>query len=273
MVLPKLVFLVGSVLSFFCLKSLLGGTVTADYRAAPIVLPAPLLTVMYGGDRYLAANVERLSLSTKVALLDDASSGGDAYFSKALQVVSQLNGCHEDNYYMANGILAWGDGRGAFPILQSATDCRYWDEWPPFYLGYNYHFFRGDNLAAARYMAMASERTQDFDNKRQFKKIALVFEAGTKPNVDAAIQFLVAEYRGSKDEKLRVALKRRIGRLEGLKQLQAAGDLYKKRFGRPVRSFQDLVDAKIMLTPPKDPLGRGYDLVDGTFKLHSATGK
>lgn len=64
--------------------------------------------MLYGGDRFLAADLELIRLSATG--MDNGSTDAE-YLIRAQRVVAELNPCHEDNYYLANGLLAWGGGR------------------------------------------------------------------------------------------------------------------------------------------------------------------
>lgn len=70
-----------------------------------VVIAAPVLLVLFGGDRFLAANLETMRLAATGMDLGQADTG---YLVRAQQEVAKLNPCHEDNYYLANGLLTWG---------------------------------------------------------------------------------------------------------------------------------------------------------------------
>src|SRR5690606_39517058 len=111
-----------------------------DLYVDRVVIPAPLLGALHGGDRFLAADLETFRLSATG--MDDR--GVDTgYLVRAQREVARLNACHEDNYYLANGLLTWG---GAVDegneVLRAAVECRFWDEFPPFFYGINLSFFQ-----------------------------------------------------------------------------------------------------------------------------------
>ena len=70
-----------------------------------VVIAAPVLLVLFGGDRFLAASLETMRLAATGVDWGQADTG---YLVRAQQVVAELNPCHEDNYYLANGLLTWG---------------------------------------------------------------------------------------------------------------------------------------------------------------------
>jgi len=228
-----------------------------------VAMPPVLLLGLYGGDRHLAANLESARLM--VADAENAPAAGLRYYQQAHAAISSLNPCHEDNYYVANSILAWGGAQTeAFRILQRATDCRFWDDWPAFFYGYNQLYFNQDAATAARYMQLAADRHGE--NRLMFQRLAITLQArglGTKQ----AIAFLQAQQQSSRDARLRRSLGYRIERLQGLLQLEDAGASYQQRFGHPLRQAQDLLKTGILPAFPQDPLGLGYTFDPDTARF------
>ena len=228
-----------------------------------VVLPAPLQTALYLGDRYLAANVE----ATRVLVTGGPVQGiAQDYFDRLHQTVAVLNPCHEDNYYIANSILAWaGRVDPALDILRAATRCRFWDEWPPFFLGYDLYFFKRQYHLAKESLFEAAARATD--NRVGFMRAGLMFESEGRPNIRAAQQFLIAQRDQARDARLKQLLEQRIGRLGGLIVLQDAQLAYEHRFGRPLQNPNDLVSSGVLKRFPQDPVGLGYVFEEGQFGL------
>ena len=138
-----------------------------------VVVAAPIQVVLYGGDRFLAADIEAIRAS---ATAMDIGQINLRYLVRAQNVASELNPCHEDNYYTANALLTSAGGeKQAAEILNRAIDCRFWDEMPPFYLGFNQHFFHRDYEAASRNLELAASRSTI--RVSSFKKLAIMFKA------------------------------------------------------------------------------------------------
>ena len=243
------------------------GVAMAPQRAAEmegsVVLPAALQTLAYFGDPYLAANVE----STRVLM-----TGGDLtgmrqdYFHRLHMVVSALNRCHEDNYYVANGLLAWAGGAdAAISILDQATRCRFWDEVPPFFLGYNLYFFKRQHKEARDLLFLAAERSPQ--NRAGLQKFGIMLEAEALPDARTARDYLVSQRDAATDSKLRALLDQRIGRLNGLVVLRDAQAAFEKRFGRGFEDPAELLRSGILQSFPVDPMRLGYEYSDGVFTL------
>lgn len=233
-----------------------------------VAMPPILLLGIYGGDRYLAADIESARLLG--VEVDSSQKTGLSYYQMAHEAISVLNSCHEDNFYIANAILAWGGAQDeAFRILGRATACRFWDDWPPFFYGYNQFYFRQDHEAASRYMQIAADRKGE--NQVMFQRLAITLKAQTFPDNRQALRFLRAQKDASHDARLRRSLNFRIVRLEGLIQLEDASVDYQKRFGKPLVDPGDLLKAGLLAKFPDDPLRLGYtfDPQTGRFGLRS----
>jgi hypothetical protein len=228
-----------------------------------VVLPPSLQTVLYLGDRYLAANVE----STRVlATGGDLTGARNDYFHRLHLAVADLNPCHEDNYYIANALLAWGGGVDpAIGILKAATACRFWDEVPPFFNGVNLYFFKRQHLAARDMLLEAARRATE--NRAGYERFAIMVEAETMIDLRTAHRYLVSQRDHARDVKLRGMLDLRIGRLEGLIALNDAQEAFEKRFGRKLEDPNSLLQTGIMKAFPLDPMRLGYEFADGRFSM------
>lgn len=228
-----------------------------------VVLPPTLQTVLYLGDQYLAANVE----ATRVLMTGGPVEGIEQdYYERLQRAVALLNPCHEDNYYVANAILGWGGSADeAIAILRGASACRYWDEIPPFFLGYNLYVFKHQNLLAKQAVFQAAERASS--NRAAFLRMGILFEAETYPDLHAAQQFLETQREQAKDPKLRQLLDQRIGRLQGLIVLQDAQAVFEKRYRKKLEQPSQLISSGILAEFPNDPVRLGYVFENGHFGL------
>lgn len=232
-----------------------------------VVLPAPLQTVVYLGDPYLAANVE----ATRVLMTGGPAEGvAQDYFDRLHLAVAVLNPCHEDNYYVANGLMAWaGSVDGANAVLQGATGCRFWDEIPPFFWGFNLNFFKRQHHRAKELMFTAADRATA--NRAAFQRIGLLFEAESYPDIRTAYEFLENQRKQVRDERLKQLLSLRIDRLAGLIALDGAQVEFERHSGRRLRNPQELLESGQLKEFPKDPTGLGYLFENGRFSLREVT--
>lgn len=227
-----------------------------------VVIGAPVLLVLFGGDRFLAASLETMRLA---ATGTDSGQADTGYLVRAQLVVAELNPCHEDNYYLANGLLTWGGAdREATEVLRRAMRCRFWDELPPFFYGFNKAFFYKDIPEASRALELAAQRATD--NAAGFRKLAVMLQAESLADEGLALDYLIAQRDTTGDPKLRGMLDKRVGRLQGLVTLREAQRRFEKMYG-PLRSLEQLVERDLVGALPNDPLRLGYELRDGRIVL------
>lgn len=231
-----------------------------------IVVSAPVQLLMASGDRFLAANFESIRAAATTVDTPDAADDNASLTLRARRVVSQLNPCHEDNYYQANAFLTWGGAvEEGNEILRKATDCRTWDELPPFYYGFSQYFFLQDFAEAQQALDKAANRATA--NRAFFRRLAVMIAARELKDDNAALAFLQHEREQADDPKLQSMLDQRIGRLQGLIALRAAQQRYEARFGQPLSDPQALVESGELAALPDDPLRIGYEFADGHFRL------
>ena len=228
-----------------------------------VVISAPILLLLYGGDRFLAADLETMRLAA-TSMYEGQSDTN--YLIRAQQVVAQLNGCHEDNYYLANGLLTWGGAdREGSEVLRLAGACRFWDEYPLFFYGFNKFFFERDVEAAAVSLEEAASRATA--NAAGFRKFAIMLKTEQIQDERLALEYLQAERDKSSDPKLKDMLAKRVQRLQGLVTLREAQRRFEVRVGSPLAAPEQLFESGLLTAFPEDPLKLGYEFVDGRFVL------
>ncbi|MCW9088250.1 MAG: hypothetical protein OQK54_01825 [Gammaproteobacteria bacterium] len=228
-----------------------------------VVIASPVLTALYAGDRFLAANLETIRLS---ATGIDRGMADTFYLLRAHKVVADLNPCHENNYYIANALLTWGgavDEGG--DILERATACRHWDELPPFLYGFNQFFFNRNIDKAQQWLEIAAQRADR--NAAGYRKFAIMIEVEQIEDEKIALEMLRKERVQAEGARLKGMLDKRIERLEGLATLRDAQREYEKRSGTPLTDPAALIEAGILKAFPQDPLRIGYEFVEGDFRL------
>ena len=227
-----------------------------------VVIAAPILLVLYGGDRFLAANLEIMRLAA-TGIQD--GQGDTNYMIRAQQVVAQLNGCHEDNYYLANGLLTWGGAVSeGNKVLRAAVQCRTWDFMPAFFYGINLAFFQHDIAEARRILELGAQRSPE--NAASLRKLAIMLQADTFADEQLALNYLTQQRDTASDPKLRSMLDKRVIRLQGLVALRDAQRRFEAKNAALVR-LEQLVEAGFMPALPEDPLRLGYELRAGKIIL------
>lgn len=228
-----------------------------------VVIAAPVLLALFGGDRFLAANLEAMRLAATGVHWGQADTG---YLVRAQQEVAELNPCHEDNYYLANGLLTWGGAdREGSEVLRRASACRFWDEYPPFFYGFNKFFFERDIDAAASYLEEAASRATA--NAAGFRKFAIMLKAEQIQDEQLAVDFLQAEHDQATDPILKAMLAKRVTRLQGLVVLRDAQRRYEALTGKALTEPGELIEHGLLAAFPEDPLNLGYELIDGRIVL------
>ncbi|MBU1284679.1 MAG: hypothetical protein KJ989_14545 [Gammaproteobacteria bacterium] len=227
-----------------------------------VVIAAPILLALYAGDRFLAANLETIRLS---ATGMQGGQGDISYLVRAQQVVSELNACQEDNYYLANGLLTWGGAvNEGNKVLRAAVQCRTWDFVPAFFYGVNLAFFERDITEAQRVLEVAAQRSPE--NAAGLRKMAIMLQVKSFANERLAMNYLVQQRDAASDPKLRDMLDLRVVRLQGLLALREAQHEFEVKHGK-LSSLDQLVERGFIPNLPADPLRLGYELVNGRIVL------
>lgn len=233
-----------------------------------VVLAAPVQVLLAGGDRFLAADFE--TIRAMATANDDAAhvEASASFRIRAHRAVAQMNPCHEDNYYVANAILSWGGAPSeGVDVLRRATDCRFWDELPPFFYGFNEWFFNRDAETARKAFEVAAQRAADPQQAAAMRRIGIMMEAGEFRDERAALTFLQQERSKAGDDRLREMLDKRVARLEGLMALRDAHARYEEQTGLQLIDPRMLLTTGLLSSFPDDPLGLGYEFADGRFRL------
>lgn len=228
-----------------------------------VVLPPTLQTVLYLGDRYLAANIESMRV---LATGGDLNNTQSDYFQRLHTGVALLNPCHEDNYYIANALLAWaGQVDPALMILGEASECRFWDDGPPFFLGYSLYFFKHQAHSGRAWLETAARRSAE--NRVAYQRFGILMESEDYPDASSAREFLALQRKQVSDPKLQLLLAQRMSRLDGLIALQHAQKTFEQRYGEKLENPMELLNRKILPQFPMDPMKLGYEFNDGQFYL------
>lgn len=227
-----------------------------------VVISAPILLALYGGDRFLAADLEVMRLAATG--MDDGQSD-TGYLVRAQQVVAQLNACHEDNYYLANGLLTWGGAVSeGNQVLSAAVQCRTWDFIPAFFYGINLAFFQRDAVEAQRILELGAQRSPE--NAASLRRLAIMLRAESFADEKLALEYLTRQRDAASDPRLHDLLDKRVVRLQGLVTLREAQRLFEASNGA-LASLEQLVEFGLLPALPEDPLRLGYELHEGQIIL------
>ncbi|MBG0839103.1 hypothetical protein H3223_03125 [Pseudomonas toyotomiensis] len=150
-------------------------------------------------------------------------------------------------------------------MLLRASSCRFWDELPPFFYGFNKFFFDRDVDTAATYLEEAASRATA--NAAGFRKFAIMLKAEQIQDEQLALEFLQGEQNQASDPKLKAMLVKRVQRLQGLVALREAQRRFEAQRGSPLAVPEQLLESGLLAAFPEDPLNLGYEFIDGRFVL------
>ena len=195
---------------------------------------------------------------------------------QALYTSARLDPYNMDTYYMSQAILIWDAGMigPTIELLEYGFAHRTWDWYLPFFLSFDYAYFRGDYEKAGQYMAKAASL-----NKRAgfFYTLAAryYYEGGRTALALAYLKELIPNER---NEAIRGRMSTRAQALEGILTLERAVSAFKEHHHRPPRDLEEVKRAGFIEKIPVDPYGGTFYLdkrgrVRTTSKLARASGK
>jgi tetratricopeptide (TPR) repeat protein len=187
-----------------------------------------------------------------------------------IELVTDLDPRHGYAYQTAGIVLSAAgrlDESDAILLKGMEKGPPYWSF--PYYLAFNYWFYRGDFATAAKYAEIAAKKPGASPNISHLA-VSLASKSGSPEDAIALLHELRATVKddataGRLDEQLKFAiLERDAQRLE-----RAAGVLEKQR-GWPIASLHELVFAQLVPAIPSDPFGGTYFWDGAEKKVHSS---
>jgi hypothetical protein len=147
----------------------------------------------------------------------------------------------------------------------------YWWSFP-YYIAFNYWFYRGDYATAAKYAELAARRPGASPNISHLA-LSLASKSGTPADAIGLLQELRATVKDEVsaariDEQLKLAVLERDAQA-----LEKAVARFKEEHGRSITSLHELVASGLVRALPADPFGGEYvwDAAEG--KVHSSVNK
>ncbi len=262
--LGTILFFSSLLLSFFLAKEIRGG-VEERY-----LLPTRMYLLFVPRD--LSWGLSDIGFVNTLAFLGYSLERGPMKRETALKVYDALyavtlyNPRYFDPYYVGNAFLTWETGlyREAIDLLKRGM--RYVNDWRiPFYIGFNYFYFLGDNLKGAKYLSLAAKHPQAREyNLLPLLASRLYYEEG---KLEVALALLREQLKVMKSESMKGAIRVRIVTLERAKKIYEAMRVFERRFGRKPRSLEELVRAGLVPKDIRDGAGgRFYITPDGKVR-------
>ncbi len=175
------------------------------------------------------------------------------YMEASLDAVTDLDPYFSDPYVLAQGLFTWEAGRyeQANRLLKKGFKYRPHDWELPFYIGFNYFYFLGDNEHGSDYLIRAS----DLPGSPKFlpNLAARISYFGGKTRT--AIMFLKGTIAGTSDPGIRAWLEKRLVALESAATIEDALEKYIANHGSQPSTLDGLVKAGYLEALPADPYG------------------
>ncbi len=192
-----------------------------------------------------------------------------------IDIVTTLDAPFEYPYEFGGVVLAAevSDVDASIKILKkgmknvSRTHWRYW--YLPFYLGYDYWYYKGDFAAGARYLEVAAK----LPGRPPYLPMLVARMHADSGNPEIGIIFLEEMYHSVSNERMKRKIAERIKETmveRDLQMLEKARDAFKEKHGRYPEILEDLVRDNIIDRIPDEPLGGHYYFDEKDHTVHSS---
>jgi hypothetical protein len=175
------------------------------------------------------------------------------WINDALTASTDLDPYFLDPYFFANAVLTWEGNRVKETniLLEKGSRYREWDYWLPFYMGFNYFYFLGENEKAATYLIEASKKP----GASPFYGHLGARLAYKSNKVENAIIFLEGMLDKVEEKAMRNDYEMRLTALKSILYLQKEMAVYKEKTGRDPVKLSEMLDLRIINSIPADPYG------------------
>ncbi len=234
-------------------------------HAAASPLPMEAIKALSGEFKGMVANYLLLEAASFIGSKQKGTPEDWDAVARLLDQSSSLDPYFRQTYRLAQSTLPWlaNEFDTTVRILERSKKHLPWDWQPGFYLGFDYFYFRNDNLTASKIL-METSRVPKAPLTLATLASRLASKAG---QTRAAIDFLTAIYENTDDENTKELLKKRIIALNGVEILNAAVSRFHKQFGRLPDKLSELADKAILPSLPVNPYDRPFSLKDGRVEF------
>jgi tetratricopeptide (TPR) repeat protein len=156
------------------------------------------------------------------------------------------------------------------------------DDWRLYFiLGFNYTYYKNDDVKAVRYFEKANSLPGHPTYLPRlignlYAKMAKTEEVSPEEKIDLAIKFLEEAYEQFKDEKMRAEIVSKIKELlveKHTKFLEKVAKSYKEIYGKYPDPLEDLIRAGFIKAMPIEPHGGRYVIDPRTGEVKNTNGK
>lgn len=255
------------VLVSYCFAHVRVDTYRADIKhklhAASSPVPMEMVNALAGEFKGLVADYLLLEAANFIGSRQSFSAAPEDWdaVARLLLKSNRLDPYFRSTYNLTQGVLPWQAHKydETLEILELSRKHLPWDYLPGFYMGFDYHFFLKDNLKASQKLMEAS-RVPGAPVVLATMASRLAQKSG---QTRAAIDFLAAVLKNTKEEDAREALMRRILALQGVEILNNAIGRFQHDFGRSPNTLDELVATGILSSIPPNPYNRHFQLRNG----------
>jgi len=178
----------------------------------------------------------------------------------SLDAVTDLDPYFLDPYILGEGLLTWESGKveEANRLLEKGRKYRTWDWQMPFYLGFNYFYFLGDNNKGAEYLLEAGRLPDSLSFLPELAS-RIGYYGGKSKEATVFLKGILAQ---THDRQLKARLEKRLLALERAASLEELVARFKKEHGRLPENVEELVAKGYLQKLPEDPYGGEWVLMD-----------
>ncbi len=177
--------------------------------------------------------------------------------SRTIHAAVKLDPYNNDAYYFAQSFLVWDVGQIdiANSLLIEGMRYRTWDWYLPYFVGFNYAYFKHDFKSAAYYYQKAAE----LSGQELHINLAGRFmqESG---QIDHAISYLTLMAKDASNPVAKKTFETRLTAFKQVSLIEKARDRFTLKYNRLPESVDKLVRTGLLDKTPSDPYG-------GTFFL------
>jgi hypothetical protein len=145
---------------------------------------------------------------------------------------------------------------------------RYW--YLPFYIAFDYMYYKDDYLTAARYLEQAAR----FPQRPDYLPLLVSRLYANTEDPSIALPFLREMEQNASSPELKKKLQQRIKEVmveQDIRFLEQAVDRYVARYGSHPETVQDLQQAGIIRQVPQEPFGGWYSIDQKDHTVRSST--
>lgn len=193
-----------------------------------------------------------------------------------LDITTTLDPYFEDPYEFAGIVLAeeLGDIDGSIKLLKRGMDNvpkshdRYW--YLPFFLSYNYMYYKKDFATAAHFLEIAAKYPQS----PSYIPLLVSRLYANSDNHQVAVSFLTEMINSTQNKQIKESLVHRIQEIivdQHIRQLEKYRDQFYQKWDRYPVTLKELQEKQIIETIPEEPFGGYYTISPSDHSISSST--